>query len=129
MGTVDKFQGQEAPVVIYSMATSRPEDSPRGMEDGFHLGQVRVRLVVEHRLQVRATARERDAPQDRSVQVRREDDAEDHLLEEGDDPGRLRRPASHPARHGLDLQGPLVHPDLLRAIHEGRALSARPSSF
>jgi len=50
------------------------EDSPRGMEDGFHLGQVRVRLVVEHRLQVRATARERDAPQDRSVQVRREDD-------------------------------------------------------
>ena len=32
MGTVDKFQGQEAPVVIYSMATSRPEDAPRGME-------------------------------------------------------------------------------------------------
>ena len=31
-GTVDKFQGQEAPVVIYSMATSRPEDAPRGME-------------------------------------------------------------------------------------------------
>jgi uncharacterized protein len=29
---VDKFQGQEAPVVIYSMATSRPEDAPRGME-------------------------------------------------------------------------------------------------
>jgi uncharacterized protein len=32
VGTVDKFQGQEAPVVIYSMATSRPEDAPRGME-------------------------------------------------------------------------------------------------
>lgn len=31
VGTVDKFQGQEAPVVIYSMATSRPEDAPRGM--------------------------------------------------------------------------------------------------
>jgi uncharacterized protein len=31
-GTVDKFQGQEAPVVIYSMATSVPEDAPRGME-------------------------------------------------------------------------------------------------
>lgn len=32
VGTVDKFQGQQAPVVIYSMATSRPEDAPRGME-------------------------------------------------------------------------------------------------
>lgn len=32
VGTVDKFQGQEAPVVIYSMATSSPEEAPRGME-------------------------------------------------------------------------------------------------
>ena len=30
IGTVDKFQGQEAPVVIYSMATSSAEDAPRG---------------------------------------------------------------------------------------------------
>ncbi|HTE52290.1 MAG TPA: TM0106 family RecB-like putative nuclease [Kofleriaceae bacterium] len=32
VGTVDKFQGQEAPVVIFSTATSTPEDAPRGME-------------------------------------------------------------------------------------------------
>ena len=32
VGTVDKFQGQEAPIVIYSMATSSPEDAPSGME-------------------------------------------------------------------------------------------------
>jgi uncharacterized protein len=32
VGTVDKFQGQTCAVVIYSMATSRPEDAPRGME-------------------------------------------------------------------------------------------------
>lgn len=31
VGTVDKFQGQTAAVVIYSMATSRPEDAPHGM--------------------------------------------------------------------------------------------------
>jgi hypothetical protein len=31
VGTVDKFQGQEAPIVIYSMASSSAEDAPRGM--------------------------------------------------------------------------------------------------
>jgi uncharacterized protein len=32
IGTVDKFQGREAPVVIVSLTTSTPEDAPRGME-------------------------------------------------------------------------------------------------
>ena len=32
VGTVDKFQGQEAPVVIYSLTSSTPEDAPRGMD-------------------------------------------------------------------------------------------------
>lgn len=32
IGTVDKFQGQEAPVIIYSIASSSPEDAPRGMD-------------------------------------------------------------------------------------------------
>jgi uncharacterized protein len=32
VGTVDKFQGQEAPVVIYSVTTSSAADAPRGME-------------------------------------------------------------------------------------------------
>ena len=31
VGTVDKFQGQEAPVSIYSMTSSSPDDAPRGM--------------------------------------------------------------------------------------------------
>jgi uncharacterized protein len=31
VGTVDKFQGQEAPVVIYSCASSSADDAPRGM--------------------------------------------------------------------------------------------------
>lgn len=31
VGTVDKFQGQEAAIVIYSLATSTPADAPRGM--------------------------------------------------------------------------------------------------
>jgi uncharacterized protein len=32
IGTVDKFQGQQAPVVIVSLTTSAPEDAPRGMD-------------------------------------------------------------------------------------------------
>jgi uncharacterized protein len=32
VGTVDKFQGREAPVAIYSMTTSTPEEAPRDME-------------------------------------------------------------------------------------------------
>ena len=31
IGTVDKFQGQEAPVVIYSLTSSSHEEAPRGM--------------------------------------------------------------------------------------------------
>ena len=32
VGTVDKFQGQEAPISIYSMTTSTPELAPRGLD-------------------------------------------------------------------------------------------------
>jgi len=42
VGTVDKFQGQEAPVVIYSMATSRPEDAPRGLNFLYSLNRFNV---------------------------------------------------------------------------------------
>lgn len=42
VGTVDKFQGQEAPVAIYAMATSRPEDAPRGMEFLYSLNRLNV---------------------------------------------------------------------------------------
>jgi uncharacterized protein len=42
VGTVDKFQGQEAPVVIYSMATSSPEDAPRGFDFLYSLNRLNV---------------------------------------------------------------------------------------
>lgn len=41
-GTVDKFQGQEAPVSIYSLATSTPGDAPRGMEFLYSLNRLNV---------------------------------------------------------------------------------------
>jgi len=42
VGTVDKFQGQEAAVIILSMATSTPEDAPRGMEFLYSLNRLNV---------------------------------------------------------------------------------------
>jgi len=44
VGTVDKFQGQEAPVVLVSMAASSPDDVPRGME--FLVDRNRVNVAV-----------------------------------------------------------------------------------
>ncbi len=42
VGTVDKFQGQEAPVVIYSVTTSSPKDARRGMEFLYSLHRLNV---------------------------------------------------------------------------------------
>jgi uncharacterized protein len=42
VGTVDKFQGQQAPIVIYAMTTSSAEDAPRGMEFLFSLNRLNV---------------------------------------------------------------------------------------
>ena len=44
VGTVDKFQGQEAPVVIYSLTTSSQDDMPRGMEFLFSLHRLNVAI-------------------------------------------------------------------------------------
>ncbi len=42
IGTVDKFQGQEAAVVIYSMTSSSAEDAPRGMPFLYNLNRLNV---------------------------------------------------------------------------------------
>ncbi len=42
VGTVDKFQGQEAPVAIYSLASSSADDAPRGMEFLYALDRLNV---------------------------------------------------------------------------------------
>jgi len=44
VGTVDKFQGQEAQVVLYSMASSTGEDVPRGLE--FLLSRNRLNVAI-----------------------------------------------------------------------------------
>jgi uncharacterized protein len=44
VGTVDKFQGQEAPVVFYSMASSSGEDVPRGLDFLFSRNRLNVAI-------------------------------------------------------------------------------------
>ncbi len=42
VGTVDKFQGREKPVAIYSLTTSSHADAPRGMEFLYSLNRLNV---------------------------------------------------------------------------------------
>jgi uncharacterized protein len=44
VGTVDKFQGQEAPIAIYTMATSSYEEAPRGMEFLYSANRMNVAI-------------------------------------------------------------------------------------
>ncbi|MET0871584.1 MAG: AAA domain-containing protein [Paeniglutamicibacter terrestris] len=44
VGTVDKFQGQEAPVVVVSMACSSADDAARGID--FLLNRNRINVAV-----------------------------------------------------------------------------------
>jgi len=55
VGTVDKFQGQEAPVVLISMASSTAEDAPRGIGFAFdrHLQDGRADAAGECRVPLR----------------------------------------------------------------------------
>jgi len=48
IGTVDKFQGQQAPVVIYTMATSTPADAPRGTEFLYSSNRLNVAISRAH---------------------------------------------------------------------------------
>ena len=80
VGTVDKFQGQEGAAAIYSMATSSPDEVPRGVEfllDGhrFNVAVSRARglsilVASPELLRVRCRTPGTDAPGQRAVRVR-----------------------------------------------------------
>ena len=81
VGTVDKFQGQQAPVVIVSMASSSAEDAPRGLGFAFDpqpLQRRDVTRAMPRRARLRARLARRslqddpaDAARQRRVLVRR----------------------------------------------------------
>ena len=77
VGTVDKFQGQEAPVVFFSMAASTGEDVPRGMSFLFSRNRLNVAVSRAQALGVvvcsprllsaRCSTRRRHAPRQHAV--------------------------------------------------------------
>ena len=88
VGTVDKFQGQEAPVSIFSTATSSPDELPRDME--FLYSGNRLNVAVS-RARGAGGRRVQPRPADRGLPDRRADEARQRLL-----PARRgRRRAGH----------------------------------
>ena len=80
VGTVDKFQGQEAPISIYSMATSSGTEAPRGMEFLYSLNRLNVAtsraqclavvVASPELIRVRCRTRPADAARERSRAAR-----------------------------------------------------------
>ena len=81
VGTVDKFQGQEAPVVIVSLASSSGEEAPRGIDFVFNRNRInvatsraqcRVELVCSPRLlEADCKIGRADAARERALPLRR----------------------------------------------------------
>lgn len=71
VGTVDKFQGQEAPVCLVSMTASSIEETPRGMDFLFSLNRINVAVSRAKGLAlVFGSPRLRDAKCDTVEQMR-----------------------------------------------------------
>jgi uncharacterized protein len=84
VGTVDKFQGREAPVVFYSMATSSIEDLPRDFEFLFSLSRLNVAISRARALAVLVCSPALLAPRCRTTRQIRLVNALDRLVEFAD---------------------------------------------
>ncbi len=72
VGTVDKFQGQEAPVVLYSMTSTSADDAPRGVSFLYDLNRLNVAMSRAQALAVVVLSPELlDAPVRTPAQLRR----------------------------------------------------------
>ncbi len=71
VGTVDKFQGQEAAIVFYSMATSTPDAAPRGMDFLYSLNRLNVATSRARSLAVVVASPELLLPECKSPQQMR----------------------------------------------------------
>ena len=87
IGTVDKFQGQEAPISIYSMATSSSEEAPHGMEFLYSLNRLNVATSRARCLAVVVASPELLRVRCRTPHQMRLANAVARLVEMADEPG------------------------------------------
>ncbi len=87
IGTVDKFQGQEAPISIYSMATSSSEEAPHGMEFLYSLNRLNVATSRARCLAVVVASPELLRVRCRTPRQMRLANAVARLVEMADEPG------------------------------------------
>ncbi|WP_249933099.1 C-terminal helicase domain-containing protein [Blastococcus sp. CCUG 61487] len=72
VGTVDKFQGQEAPIVLYSMTSTSADEAPRGVSFLYDLNRLNVAVSRAQALAVVVLSPELlDAPVRTPEQLRR----------------------------------------------------------
>jgi hypothetical protein len=91
MGTVDKFQGREAPVVFYSMATSSIEDVPRILD--FFFSRNRLNVAVSRAMCLALHGRQPAYPRITRAPDRA-DAVDQRALSVRGDGGGVRRPIS-----------------------------------
>jgi uncharacterized protein len=92
VGTVDRFQGQEAAVVIYSMATSQPEDAPRGMEFLYDLNRLNVATSRARCACILVASRRLLEPECKTPRQMRLANAMCRYVELGKDRGAMKEP-------------------------------------
>jgi superfamily I DNA and/or RNA helicase len=97
VGTVDKFQGQQAAVVIFSMATSSADDMPRNLEFLFSLNRLNVAISRARALAVLVCSPELLRVRCRTPQQMRLVNALCLLVEHADRQSFIAEPQARPA--------------------------------
>ena len=125
VGTVDKFQGRQAPVAIYSMTTSSPEDAPRDLEFLYSGNRLNVALSRAKGLAVLVASPELLRVACRTPEQMRLVNAFCRLAEVAvaqGDPTGTEPDGGDPARDATASGGPAA------GVHDGAAVADAPAA-
>ena len=91
---MDKFQGQQAPIVIYSLTASSPEDAPRGMEFLYSLNRLNVATSRAQAMVILVGSPRLREPECRTPRQMQLPNALCRFCELAENPGTMRRAVS-----------------------------------